>query len=143
MDFQEKDTTYNTRQTTTTSTTSTTADEDFRTTQNRVEYKYYVTKTRIVLFLNNYPVYIGKNIYGFIPYVIKPTSNADIRLGVEGIPYLLRGVEMGINGYMNMYLDNVNIVNQPNFAARKGAVIDEEAFRQLQPGEVVYTEGNP
>lgn len=77
MDFQEKDTTYNTRQT---STTSTTADEDFRTTQNRVEYKYYVTKTRIVLFLNNYPVYIGKNIYGFIPYVIKPTSNADIRL---------------------------------------------------------------
>ncbi len=143
--LRDKDTTYLTEHSTT-STTSTThnrVDKDIRTTQNRVEYKYYVTKTRIVLFINNYPVYIGANIYGFIPYIIKPTSNADIRLGVEGIPFLLRGVELGINGYMNAYLDNVNMVNQPNYAARKGAVIDEMAFRNMKPGEIIYTEGNP
>ena len=70
----------------TTSTSSATADRDSRLNANRIEYKYYVTNARIILFFNNYPVYIWPNIYGFIPYVIKPTSNADIRIGVEWIP---------------------------------------------------------
>lgn len=127
----------------TTSTSSSTADRDSRLNANRIEYKYYVTNSRIILFFNNYPVYIWPNIYGFIPYVIKPTSNADIRLGVEWIPYLLRGVEKGINGYMNFYLDNVNFISQPNYVATKGAVFDESAFNALQPGEVIYVDGNP
>lgn len=127
----------------TTSTSSATADRDSRLNANRIEYKYYVTNARIILFFNNYPVYIWPNIYGFIPYVIKPTSNADIRIGVEWIPYLLRGVEKGINGYMNFYLDNVNFISQPNYVATKGSVFDEAAFNNLQPGEVVYIDGSP
>lgn len=127
----------------TTSTSSATADRDSRLNANRIEYKYYVTNARIILFFNNYPVYIWPNIYGFIPYVIKPTSNADIRIGVEWIPYLLRGVEKGINGYMNFYLDNVNFISQPNYVATKGSVFDETAFNALQPGEVVYVDGSP
>ena len=127
----------------TTSTSSATADRDSRLNANRIEYKYYVTNARIILFFNNYPVYIWPNIYGFIPYVIKPTSNADIRIGVEWIPYLLRGVEKGINGYMNFYLDNVNFISQPNYVATKGSVFDETAFNNLPPGEVVYVDGSP
>lgn len=42
----------------TTSTSSATADRDSRLNANRIEYKYYVTNARIILFFNNYPVYI-------------------------------------------------------------------------------------
>ena len=42
----------------TTSTSTSTADRDSRLNANRIEYKYYVTNARIILFLNNYPVYI-------------------------------------------------------------------------------------
>ena len=42
----------------TTSTSSATADRDSRFNANRIEYKYYVTNARIILFFNNYPVYI-------------------------------------------------------------------------------------
>ena len=143
--MRAEDTTSSSTTSTAKSTTSTssTADRDSRLNANRIEYKYYVTNARIILFFNNYPVYIWPNIYGFIPYVIKPTSNADIRIGVEWIPYLLRGVEKGINGYMNFYLDNVNFISQPNYVATKGSVFDEAAFNALQPGEVVYVDGSP
>ena len=140
--MRSEDTTA-TSTTSTTSTSSSTADRDSRLNANRIEYKYYVTNARIILFFNNYPVYIWPNIYGFIPYVIKPTSNADIRLGVEWIPYLLRWVEKGINGYMNFYLDNVNFISQPNYVATKGSVFDETALNNLQPWEVIYVDGSP
>lgn len=57
----EDTTAINTNTTATTSTTSTsssTADRDSRLNANRIEYKYYVTNSRIILFFNNYPVYI-------------------------------------------------------------------------------------
>lgn len=44
---------------------------------------------------------------------------------------------------MNFYLDNVNFISQPNYVATKGSVFDEAAFNALQPGEVIYVDGNP
>lgn len=55
-------------------------DKDSRINQNRVEYKYYVSNQMMVLTLNDYPVYIGENIFGFINYAIRPTSNSDVRM---------------------------------------------------------------
>ena len=134
---------------TTTINTNTTSTTDIIRQLTRLVSMQIVVNTSTTLPTQDYPLLqqlsclIWPNIYGFIPYVIKPTSNADIRLGVEWIPYLLRGVEKGINGYMNFYLDNVNFISQPNYVATKGAVFDESAFNALQPGEVIYVDGNP
>lgn len=72
-------------------------DEDSDVTDNRVEYRYYVSNNVIVLHINNYPVYIGENIYGFIPYVIRSTNTSGVRIGVEGVPYMLEGIEKMVN----------------------------------------------
>jgi len=56
-----------------------------------------VSNNVIVLHINNYPVYIGENIYGFIPYVIRSTNTSGVRIGVEGVPYMLEGIEKMVN----------------------------------------------
>ena len=58
--MRAEDTTSSSTTSTAKSTTSTssTADRDSRLNANRIEYKYYVTNARIILFFNNYPVYI-------------------------------------------------------------------------------------
>ena len=61
----------------------TTYDSDPDVTEGLVEYKYTVTNDFIVLTFNGYPVYIGDNVFGFIPYVIKPTVQSDVRIGCE------------------------------------------------------------
>lgn len=118
----------------------TTYDSDPDVTEGLVEYKYTVTNDFIVLTFNGYPVYIGDNIFGFIPYVIKPTVQSDVRIGCEWVPYLLRWMETTVNSYMNNYLDGVRSIATPSFIGRKWAFIDEEQLQNLWPGDIVWAE---
>lgn len=113
---------------------NTSADSDSQVTDGLIEYKYYVDELNIVIHANNYPVYIGVNPYGFIPFVLSSTTNEKKPLGVEGVPYILAGMEKTMNSYMNNYLDSVKSVANPTFVARKGLFTDEEVLEELPPG---------
>ncbi len=52
-------------------------------TKDMIEYKYYTTDDKMVLIANNYPVYIGDNIFGFIPFEIISATDAQYTLDCE------------------------------------------------------------
>lgn len=59
---------------------STTQDQDVDVTDGLIEFLYYTSESQIVLHANGYPVYIGKNIFGFVPYVIQSATDETMRL---------------------------------------------------------------
>lgn len=136
----EREDSFNTTKQPSTTSTTTTHDQDTNIMEGMVEYKYTTTNDMIVLQFNGYPVYIGDNIFGFIPYVIKATNSTDVRMGCEWVPYLLRGMETTLNSHMNNYIDSVKAVASPTFIGRKGAFIDESAVEDLWPGDVLWAD---
>jgi len=84
-----------------------------------IKYKYYNRDDRTVLIANGYPVYIGENPFGFIPYVIRSSEDVQYTLDCEGVPFKLAGMEKTMNSFMNNYLDSVRSVASPTFVAVK------------------------
>lgn len=105
-----------------------------------IEYKYYNRDDRTVLIANGYPVYIGENPFGFIPYVIRSTEDVQYTLDCEGVPFKLAGMEKTINSFMNNYLDSVRSVASPTFIAVKGSFTDQNAIENAGPGSVLYAD---
>ena len=117
-----------------------TQDYDDDVTSGLIECLYTVDDTGIVLHLNGYPVYIGKNNYGFIPFVLSSINDEKKAMGCEGIPYLLAGMEKTMNSFMNNYLDGVKVVSTPSYVVRKGLFVDEESLENQSPGSLIYSE---
>lgn len=117
-----------------------TANEDTRVTKWMIEWKFYTRDDTIVLVANNYPVYIGKNVYGFIPYVIRPATSSKVRLGCEGIPYLLRWFEEAVNSFVNNYVDSARAVATPSFSVMKWLLTNESQLESAAPGSTIYIE---
>lgn len=83
----------------------TTHDNDLSANIGNVEWLYTVDRHEIVIHMNGFPVYIGKNKYGFVPYVIVSTQDKDKHVGCEGVPYLIRGPAQIIDTHVNKYID--------------------------------------
>jgi hypothetical protein len=105
-----------------------------------IEWRYYVRNDQIVLMANNYPVYIGPNTFGFIPYVIKPATSSKVRMGCEGIPYLLSGFEEAVNSFLNNYIDSARSVATPSFTVLKGLLMNPSQVEGAAPGGIIDIE---
>lgn len=117
-----------------------TQDYDDDITSGLIECLYTTDDVNIVLHLNGYPVYIGPNNYGFIPFVLSSINDEKKAMGCEGIPYLLAGMEKTMNSFMNNYLDGVKVVSTPSYVVRKGLFVDEESLENQSPGSLIYSE---
>lgn len=84
-----------------------------------IEYKYYTTENRIVLMANDYPVYIGINPFGFIPFEIMSASDPQYVLDCEGVPYKLAGLSDTMDSFMNNYIDSARAIATPTFVGLK------------------------
>lgn len=60
-----------------------------KTKRKDIEVLFYTRDDLIILIANNYPLYIGKNIYGFIPFEIQSTTDQSRGLDCEGVNYLI------------------------------------------------------
>lgn len=109
-------------------------------TKHMIEYKYYTTDDKIVLIANNYPVYIGKNIFGFIPFEIISATDAQYTLDCEWVPYKLAGLSDTMDSFLNNYIDSARSIASPTFVAMKGAFLDEESLKDGSPGQVIFAE---
>lgn len=96
-----------------------TQDYDSDITDGLMECLFTTDEVNIILHINGYPAYIGKNDYGFIPFVLSSINDEKQVMGCEGIPYLLAGMEKTMNSFMNNYLDGVRVVADPSFVVRK------------------------
>ncbi len=115
-------------------------DEDPEVTDGLIECILYTESSKMVLWANGYPVYIGDNPNGFIPFVLASTNDEKKVLGCEGVPYLLAGMEKTMNSFMNNYLDNVRATANKTYIARKGLFSDDQAIEDAAPGSVIYSE---
>ncbi len=120
--------------------TANTADADTQVTEGLIECLYTVYDDRIILHANRYPVYVGPNPFGFIPYVIKAAGDSRMRFG-EGVPYMLRGLEETSNSFVNNYFDGARALATPTFAAVKNLLINSRQLESGQPGGVVWMDG--
>lgn len=120
--------------------TNETPNDDSEVTRGMIEWKYYTRKDTIVLFANNYPVFIGPNKKGFINYIVKPATSSKVRMGCEGIPYLLRGFEEAVNSFLNNMIDSGRAVATPTFTVIKGLLVNEYQLENAPPGGLVHLE---
>lgn len=88
-------------------------------TEELIEYKYYTTDNRIVLIANEYPVYVGINPFGFIPFEIMSASDPQYVLDCEGVPYKLAGLSDTMDSFMNNYIDSARAIATPTFVGLK------------------------
>lgn len=88
-------------------------------TEDLIEYKYYTTDNRIVLIANDYPVYVGINPFGFIPFEIMSASDPQYTLDCEGVPYKLAGLSDTMDSFMNNYIDSARAIAAPTFVGMK------------------------
>lgn len=96
-----------------------TQDLDDDVTDGLMECLFTTDDVNLILHINGYPMYIGKNTYGFIPFVLSSINDEKKVMGCEGIPYLLSGMEKTMNSFMNNYLDGVKVVSTPSYVVRK------------------------
>ena len=109
-------------------------------TKDMIEYKYYTTDDKMVLIANNYPVYIGDNIFWFIPFEIISATDAQYTLDCEWVPYKLAGLSDTMDSFLNNYIDSAKSIASPTFVAMKGAFLDEESLKDGSPGQVIFAE---
>lgn len=106
--------------------------------KNLVEFIITTYEGRVVLQANGYPLYIGKNPFGFINYVTKSATNPEMSIGCEGIPYLIRGVEQTQDSFFNGYIDNARAIFNPSFTAIEGLFLKSTQQLELSaPGQVI------
>ena len=88
-----------------------------------------------------FSVYIGQNMYWFIPYVIKASNETEARFW-EGIPYLLKWLEEVWNSFVNNYFDSARSIANPTMVVNKNLMIDDNELEDWTPWGIVYTENN-
>lgn len=115
--------------------------EDTNVTKWLIEFKITWYINRVVLIANNYPVYIGENPFGFIPYIVKPASNTKTRFW-EWVWYVLKSLEDIGNSFVSNYFDSARSIANPKIVAQKNLMIDENELEDSTPGWVIYTEDN-
>ena len=98
-----------------------------------IEYKYYTTDEKMVLHLNNYPVYVGPNPFGFIPFEIMSASDPQYILDCEGVPYKIAGLSDTFDSFLNNYIDSARSIATPTFVALKNSFLDEESLKNGTP----------
>lgn len=108
-----------------------THDKDTRFNEGLIEVLFYARNDSIVLTMNGYPVYIGKNHYEFIPFMSQSIQDENDALGCEGVPYLIGDLEGKADAFMNNFLDGARSVSTPSFAVPKGMLINLEAVKNL------------
>jgi hypothetical protein len=106
-----------------------------------IEFKLTHYNTRTVLNANWFPVYIGKNIYWFIPYIVKSANDPDMRFG-DWIPTLLSWLENVANSFINNYFDSARAIANPTVVIQKNLMINDYEVENWEPGWIVYTENN-
>jgi len=124
-----------------TSTSWTKSDEDEDVIVWLIEYKATWYNGRLIIIANNYPVYIGENPYGFIPYVVKAANQTKARFW-EGIPYMLKGLEDVGNSFINNYFDSARSIANPTIVVQKNLMINDEQLEDGTPWGILYTEDN-
>lgn len=60
-----------------------TQDNDDDVTDDLIEILFYADSLHMVIHANNYPIYIGPNIFGFVPFVLSSTTDEKAVLGCE------------------------------------------------------------
>lgn len=115
--------------------------KDTKVTNWLIEFKITWYINRVVLIANNYPVYIGENPFGFIPYIVKPASNTKTRFW-EWVWYVLKPLEDIGNSFVSNYFDSARAIANPKIVAQKNLMIDENELEDSTPGWVIYTEDN-
>lgn len=141
QEFMEKDKFLMPWKTKTQSISWTQTDEDQDVITWLIEYKASWYNGRLIIMANNYPVYIGPNPYGFIPYVIKAANQTKARFW-EGIPYMLKGLEDVGNSFINNYFDSARSIANPTIVVQKNLMINDEELEDGTPWGVLYTEDN-
>lgn len=116
-----------------------TADQDWEVTKGLIEYLYTSYDGTQVIHANGYPVYIWKNVFWFIPYVIKAANQTESRFW-EWFPYLLKPLEDVWNSFTNAYFDWARKLANPSFIAPKNLLINEHELESGSPGWVIWTE---
>ena len=114
-------------------------DHDSSVTENLIEYKLTVDDNKWVLIANNYPVYVGKNPYGFINYEY---GNAYHTLGrfSEGLAFLMKDYEEVGTSFLNAYIDGAKSIIHPNLIADKNMIVDPNQLKNAGPGDVIWTD---
>jgi len=120
---------------------ATTQDQDKNVTEWLIEFKITYYKSRTVLIANWYPVYVWKNPYWFIPYVIQAANETEARFW-EGIPYLLKGLEEVWNSFVCNYFDSARAIANPTIVVQKNLMINDEELEDWTPWGILYTENN-
>ena len=106
---------------------------DSNVTKNLNEGLITVYNGRIVLRINGYPVYMGENIWGFIPYITKSATNPEMNIWCEGIPFLIRGQEETQDSFFNGYIDNARSIFNPTFTAIEGMFVHKPQVELSAP----------
>jgi len=109
-------------------------------TNELIEYKYYTTDDRMVIIGNNYPLYVGINPFGFIPFEIMSASDPQYVLDCEGVPYKLAWLSDTMDSFMNNYIDSARAIATPTFVGLKWAFLDEESLKEGTPWQVLWAE---
>lgn len=125
------------------SNTTSMQDTDKDVTDGLIEVIYTVTEDNIVIHANNYPVYIGKNFFGFINYVVSSATDETQSLWAEGIPYQLSGIEETYDSFVNNLIDSARVTTTPNFIGIKWVFEDESRVEDMSPGETLWIETPP
>lgn len=114
------------------------ADQDSK--KQLIEVIYHTTDDEIVLFANNYPVYIWPNPFGFIPFEMLSASDPQYILDCEGVPYKLAGLSDTMDSFMNNYIDSARSIATPNFIALKWAFLDMKSLEWAAPWTIHFAE---
>lgn len=107
-----------------------------------IEVLFYVREDIIIITANNYPVYVGKNSYGFIPFEIQSTTDQSRGLDCEGVNYLIWEIASLEDAFTNLLMDDVRRAINPPLIAIKGSFLDEESVESAWPWELIWAEAN-
>lgn len=121
--------------------TWTPTDEDKDVIEWLIEWRATRYLWRLIIFANNYPVYIWENPYWFIPYVIKAANQTKARIW-EWIPYMLKWLEDIWNSFVNNFFDSARWLANPTMVAQKNLMINDSDLEDWTPGWIIRTEDN-
>lgn len=116
-------------------------DEQTDVTEWLIEFKITTYDTRVVLLANNYPVYIWKNIYWFINYIVKASNDTKMRFW-EWVPYCIWALERVWNSFINNYFDSARSIANPTLVVDKNLILEDEELENWTPWGIIYSESN-
>ena len=116
--FERTDSIYNSGNKAWTAVSSTIFEEN--NSENRVEFQFGCYEDHMILIANNYPVYVGDNIFGFIPYTIG-TAYPTRWVFSESIPTILAGLEQTQNSFYNNLIDSARATAHPVLLKNRNA----------------------